>query len=297
MNVPQQLAIIGPTASGKTALALELASRHNGVILSLDSLALYRQIDIASAKPTPQERGDIPHFGIDLVDPDMLFDVVTFIDEYRLAAADALRRDVLLIIVGGSGFYLKTLLEGISPLPETTEAHRRHIKTLMDDLPLAYEHLRGIDPDFAVKITPADRYRIEKGLRIYYASGETPGRWYAQHPPRPIIEGPLPIYEITVERSLLRERIRLRTQKMLREGLIDEVCMLERTYTRAPHPMKAIGIKETLEYLDGRYDQTQLREAIITHTAQLAKRQVTFNKSQLGKTVRGTLPDLRKQLL
>jgi len=297
MNTHRQLAIIGPTASGKTSLALEVARQNGGVILSLDSLALYRHIDIASAKPTPQERGEIPHFGIDLIAPDTPFDVTRFHDEYRRAYAYAQEHDQMLIIVGGTGFYLKTLLEGISPLPTITDAVRSTVSEMMRDLPGAYDLLRRIDSAYAHTLQLTDRYRIEKALLIARASGQTPTDYFRDHPPRPIITDPLPIYEVRTERALLRERIALRTAKMLRDGLIDEVCRLERTYSRAPHPMKAIGIREVLDHLDGRYNYTQLREAIITHTAQLAKRQTTFNKSQFEKTIGGSLQELRSRLL
>jgi len=297
MNTHRQLAIIGPTASGKTALALETARRHNGVILSLDSLALYRHIDIASAKPTREERGERLHFGIDLIDPDTPFDVTMFLDEYRRAYAYAQEHDRMLIIVGGTGFYLKTLLEGISPLPVISDTQRMEIAKLMRHLPDAYRTLRRLDSAYADTVKPADRYRIEKALLIAHASGQTPSDYFRDHSPRPVISDPLPIYEVRTDRTLLRERIALRTAKMLREGLIDEVCMLERTYTRLPNPMKAIGIKETLAYLDGKLDHGALREAIITHTAQLAKRQVTFNKSQFGRTIGGSLQELRTMLL
>ncbi len=291
------MAIIGPTASGKTALALEVARQNGGAILSLDSLALYRRIDIASAKPTPEERGDVHHFGIDLIAPDEPFDVTMFLEEYRRAMRWTREREIPLIIVGGSGFYLKTLLEGISPLPPLSAELRQKIEEQMRDRPRAYRMLEQIDPHYAAGIKPADRYRIEKGLTIALASDQSPTDYFRAHPPRPVIEGALPIYEIETDRGVLRERIALRTAKMLREGLIDEVSMLERTYTRLPNPMKAIGIREVLDYLDGKLDHAQLREAIITHTAQLAKRQVTFNKSQFEGTIRGRVPQLRKRLL
>jgi tRNA dimethylallyltransferase len=296
MNFMAQIALIGPTASGKTSLALELAAQHRGVILSLDSLALYRDINIASAKPTVSERGDIPHFGLDLIDPDTPFDVVRFIDSYREAYAFAKKHDRPLIIVGGSGFYLKTLLEGLSPLPKVTKSVQIHVKMIMMDIASAYKHLSEIDPLFSHTIEPSDRYRIEKGLTLFYATGEPPSRWFSSHPPVPIITDTLPIYEVAAERLLLRQRIVQRTEKMLREGLIDEVCSLEHRYTRAPNAMKAIGIIEVLTYLDGRCSHAAMREKIITNTARLAKRQVTFNKSQFVGTIRGNIEELRTQL-
>jgi tRNA dimethylallyltransferase len=296
MNRLDTLAIIGPTASGKTSLALEWAAHNNGVILSLDSLSVYRYIDIASAKPSVTERGNIPHFGIDLLEPDATFDVLRFIDSYQEAAAFARRQDRPLIIVGGSGFYLKTLIDGLSPLPTPSSQILKQVHQQLRDLPAAHQELQRLDPIFVARMEVNDRYRIEKGLIIYYATGMIPSEYFAAHPPIPVIQDPLSIYEITVPRPLLRERIALRTSRMLREGLIDEVAYLEKRYTRQPNSMKAIGIAEVLAYLDGALDLAAMREKIMTNTARLAKRQETFNKSQFDQTIQGDLQDIRTSL-
>ena len=128
-------------------------------------------------------------------------------------------------------------------------------------------------------IDPSDRYRIEKMLLIYIETKLPPTAYFEKFPPQPIIEE-LPIYEIDVSREYLKERIRLRTQKMIDMGLIDEVCDLEYRYSRLPNALKAIGIIEVFDYLDGRISTEEMKEQIITHTAQLAKRQQTFNRTQ-----------------
>ncbi len=291
-----QLALIGSTASGKSALALETAARFGAIILSLDSLSIYRQIDIASAKPSPAERGEIPHFGIDLIRPDEPFDVLQFVDLYREARRESVKRKAPLIIVGGSSFYLKILLEGISPLPPIDEEIRNKVNGLISDLPKAYTILRDIDPEYADTLAPSDRYRIEKALLISLSTGQGPSGYFRDHPPLPVIEEPLPMYEILTEREVLRKRIAQRTDRMLSEGLVDEVLFLESTYGRRPSPMKAIGIREVLDYLDGMYDYAQMREKIITHTARLAKRQRTFNQSQFNHVIRGDIEELRKKI-
>jgi len=297
MKLPPSIAIIGPTASGKTTLALELAQEKDGLILSLDSLSLYQGIDIASAKPTLEERGTISHFGIDALTPDVAFDVTHFIALYRQARAQSLAAGSPLIIVGGTGFYLKMLLEGISPLPSLSPDAEQRVATSMNDLASAYRYLRSIDPDYAQTLSSSDRYRIEKALQIFFGTSMPPSIYFRTHPPQPVITDPLPVYEITVERSLLRQRIIQRTDRMLATGLIDEVCGLEQRYTRAPNAMKAIGIKEVLAYLDGQYTRDEMREKIITNTARLAKRQVTFNRSQFHTTRQGSLEELERELL
>ena len=297
MDSIRQLALIGSTASGKSALAVKLAKARNAYILSIDSLAIYKEIDIVSAKPTLQEREGILHFGIDYLSPDQPFDVTTFIRLYKDVCQRSLADQKELIIVGGTSFYLKMLIEGISDLPPITAEIKTLTKEKMRDLDAAYAMLYTIDPDYMSKIEKEDRYRIEKALQIYYATGQSPSAYFATHPPKSVIKAPLPIYEILWDRNILRQRITKRTEQMLQDGLIDEVAMLEAKYTRTPHCMKAIGIKETLAYLDGIYDKKMLAQKITTNTARLAKRQNTFNRSQFTEITRADLHSLEKMLL
>ncbi len=297
MNSFRQLAIIGPTASGKTALSVKLAHRFNAHILSLDSLSIYKEIDIVSAKPMLHEREGIVHYGIDYLYPDEHFDVTTFMHLYRDIHARCLHEKKNLIIVGGTGFYLKALLEGISNLPAIDSSIEMYIAEKMQNRANTYAELHQIDPKYMEKISSSDSYRIQKAWEIYLATKEPPTTYFEKNPPKPVITDPLPLYEIVWERSVLRERISQRTASMLQEGLIDEICMLEAKYTRAPNCMKAIGIKETLDYLDGKYDKETLKEKITTNTARLAKRQMTFNRSQFQNVTRGNLKEIESLLL
>ncbi len=293
----KQLAIIGPTASGKTSLAIRTAQRLDAYILSLDSLSVYKEIDIVSAKPTKEERGNIVHFGIDHLSPDKDFDVTLFTRLYKQVRQQCIKEQKNLVIVGGTSFYLKILLEGISLRPVLSAQHREHVSLWMRDLTSAYTMLNKMAPLHMQTIKPSDRYRIEKALEIYAVTGESPEHYFATHPPKPVITEPLPLYEIVWERVQLRERIRQRTETMLKSGLIDEIIMLERRYTRAPNCMRAIGIKETLMYLDGIYDKKTLTEKITVNTGRLAKRQETFNRSQFNDVIRGNIEELKKKLL
>lgn len=273
----KELAIIGTTASGKTALSLEIANKTNSIILSLDSLCVYKEIDIASAKPTKIERGDIVHFGIDEVFPNEKFDVIEFLNLYKNAKEYAEKNMKNLIIVGGTGFYLKALVDGISDgLKENT-----NLDMSLND---AYNLLYSLDKDYMQKIEPNDKYRVEKAYSIYKQSGLTPSQYFLKNP-KIALSPNLPIFEILWEKDELINRISLRTKQMIKSGLIDETIYLEKKYTRAPNCMSSIGIIETLEYLDGKIDKKSLEDKIIQNTLKLAKRQNTFNKGQfLDKT-------------
>lgn len=293
----KQLALIGPTASGKTSLSIEIAQKMDAYILSLDSLSIYKEIDIVSAKPTLEERAGIVHFGIDHLYPNEHFDVTTFVKLYQEVYQKAIDEGKNLVIVGGTSFYLKMLLDGVSDLPPITETTKEKTLQRLKNLEDAYQFLYDLDPDYMQRIAQSDRYRIEKALNIYLETGMTPSAYFRANPPASIIKGDLPIYRIDIEREELRQRISLRTGVMLKEGLIDEICMLEKKYTRSPNCMKAIGIKETLDYLDGIYDRSMLEEKITTNTARLAKRQTTFNNSQFESVVKGSVEELKSILL
>ncbi len=273
----KEIAIIGSTASGKTALSLEIANKTNSIILSLDSLCVYKEIEIASAKPTLKERGNIIHFGIDEVFPNEEFDVIKFIELYKKAKDYAIKNDKNLIIVGGTGFYLKALIDGLSLGIETK------IKL---DIPQqeAYDLLYKIDKEYMQKIEKNDRYRIEKAYSIYKQTGLSPTSYFEKNPKIALAKD-LKIFEILWDKEELKNRISQRTKIMINSGLIDEVIFLEKKYTRSPNCMASIGIIETLEYLDGKLTKQELEEKISANTAKLAKRQNTFNKSQfLDKT-------------
>jgi len=291
-----QLAIIAPTASGKSDLAIKIAKKIDAYILSIDSLSIYKEIDIVSAKPSKKELQEVKHFGIDLLNPDEYFSVEIFINLYKEVVSLCKTENKNLIIVGGTSFYLKSLLNGLSELPRVTKEAKERVKMRLADLQNCYDFLYGLDEEYMKNISSNDRYRIEKALLIYEASGVIPSEWFRLNPPKPIIEN-LSIYNIETERGILRERIKKRTLKMVEAGLIDEVCRLEQRYTRLPHSMGSIGIVEVLEYLDGKTTLEQTIENISTHTAQLAKRQQTFNRTQFENVVSAPLERLEEIIL
>lgn len=291
----KQLAIIGPTASGKSDLAIKIAKKIDAYILSIDSLSIYKEIDIVSAKPSKEEMGGVKHFGIDVLNPDDYFSVDVLIDIYKNVKELCEKDGKNLIIVGGTSFYLKSLISGLSELPHISTTTVKSVEIKLQNLQDCYDFLCQKDPEYMNNISNNDKYRIEKALLIYEASSLRPTEWFKLHPPKPIIQN-LKIYNIDVDREVLRQRITKRTNKMLQLGLIDEVCYLEQKYTRLPHSMNSIGIVEVLEYLDAKVSLEEMLQNISTHTAQLAKRQQTFNRTQFKNITSAKLDKLEELL-
>lgn len=291
-----QLAIIGPTASGKSDLAIKIAQKIDAYILSIDSLSIYKEIDIVSAKPSREELSLVQHFGIDELYPNEYFSVEILIRIYNNVLKNCKKDGKNLVIVGGTSFYLKSLVEGLSNIPEMTQEIKAQVYHKLKDLSKCYKLLCDLDPLYMQNIDKNDSYRIEKALLIYEASHLGPSEWFKQNPPKPIIKD-LEIFNIDVDRQTLRDRINIRTQKMANIGLIDEVARLEQKYTRAPNAMGAIGIVEVLDYLDGKTTKEEMLNLIATHTAQLAKRQQTFNRTQFENVTSAKLEDLENIIL
>ena len=291
----KQIAIIGPTASGKSDLAITMALPHNAYILSIDSLSIYKEINIASAKPSKDELAQVKHYGVDEICLDAHFDVAIFIELYKKVLKEAQNDGKDLIIVGGTSFYLKSLTTGLSELPHYSQDTKVKVAKMLLDLPSAYTYLHNIDKGYMKSIQSSDAYRIEKMLLLVIESGMSPTAWFDAHPPIATINE-LDIFNIEVERSILRERIVQRTHKMVSSGLIDEVAMLEHKYGRDHNAMKAIGIIEVLEYLDGFVTKEEMIVNIITHTSQLAKRQQTFNRTQFKEAISAELTELPEMI-
>ena len=284
----KEIAIIGSTASGKTALSLEMALKTNSIILSLDSLCVYKEINIVSAKPTKEERKGITHFGIDEIYPNEDFDVFYFMEVYKNAKKFALDNSKNLIIVGGTSFYLKALVDGMSKGIEE--------KIKLDiSIEEAYELLYSLDKVYMQNIQKNDRYRIEKAYSIYKYSSKIPSEYFSENPKTPLAKD-LKIFEILWDKEELKQRIKQRTTQMINDGLIDEIIDLEAKYTRSPNCMGSIGIVETLQYLDGKINKQELEEKISLNTSKLAKRQNTFNKGQFENKTSNIIKNLNSDI-
>ncbi len=288
-----KIAIIGPTASGKSDLAIKLAKKLDAYILSIDSLSIYKEVDIISAKPSKKELEEVKHFGIDELYIDEYFSVEVFIRLYKEVEKLCKKEKKDLVIVGGTSFYLKTLIDGLSSVPKPSKEILDEVKEELKDMKKTYSFLYALDKEYMSKISKNDRYRIEKALTIYKTTKTPPSIWFKENPKKPVIKD-VKIYNIDIDRDVLRDRIKKRTNKMIKLGAIDEVRYLEQKYTREPNPMKAIGIVEILDFLDGKTTKEEMIELISIHTAQLAKRQQTFNKNQFKDKVSMSLEELER---
>ena len=208
----KQLAIIGPTASGKSDLAIKIAIKIDAYILSIDSLSIYKEIDIVSAKPSKDELATVKHFGIDELYPDEYFSVDIFIKLYNNVVLECKRDNKNLIIVGGTSFYLKSLISGLSTPPEISLEVKNSAEKKLENLQSAYELLKSIDSNYMKNIMPNDRYRIEKAMLIFLASNTTPTEWFKQNPPKPIIEE-FKRYNLTQEDSKLYNEVKALIKK------------------------------------------------------------------------------------
>lgn len=262
-----EFALIGPTASGKTAIANALAYEFKAVVLSLDSLCIYKQINIANAKSEDKVLKELDYFGVNLLNVDEHFNVSLFIQEYNKAKKWAQDKQKILIITGGTSFYLKILMQGLSEKIEEKEV-------LIDNNEI-YKLLQKIDPDF--KIEKNDTYRLRKWFNIYESTKEIPSLFLKRTKKKPLTET-IEIYNLFWDKEELRKNIQKRTKFMLDSGLIDEAKNLFDQYDANLKPLNSIGLKECKAYLNNQISYQELENLINIHTAQLAKRQRTFNK-------------------
>lgn len=271
------LVICGPTASGKTGLALQLAEHYPLEIISADSRQIYRQMNIGTAKVSVAEQARVPHHMIDLIDPDQEFSVAEFVDRARPLIEQIARRGKLPCVVGGTGLYIKALLGGLAPLPAADPElrSRLHAKEQSCGPGTLHRELRALDPLAAERIHPNNLVRIVRALEICTLSGRRMSELHAAHR---FAEQPYQTLQIApgLDRSELFHRIDRRAQQMLEEGLIAEVEGLVASYSADLKVLQTLGYREVLEYLTGQVSAEQMLENIRHHTRQYAKRQLTW---------------------
>ncbi len=270
---------MGPTASGKTALACELVARYPFEIISVDSAMIYRDMNIGTAKPTPQELYIAPHHLIDIKDPSESYSAAQFCTD-ALSLCDAIfKKGKIPLLVGGTMMYFSALQKGLSVLPEANPVIRQQLEdeAALLGWSILHQKLVQIDPESAVRIHAHDAQRIQRALEVYYVTGKTLSAFLEQHKEKPDYHF-VNFILFPEQRAWLHERIAQRFDHMLTEGLIEEVKQLQQKWhlTISVPSMRCVGYRQALEYLQGDYDYSTLRDKGIAATRQLAKRQLTW---------------------
>ncbi|MCC7248986.1 MAG: tRNA (adenosine(37)-N6)-dimethylallyltransferase MiaA [Lysobacter sp.] len=290
---PLAIAIMGPTASGKTAFALECAQRFGGEIVSVDSALVYRGLNIGAAKPNDEERAAAPHHLIDVREPWQPYSAADFAHDARVAVDDILARGRLPILAGGTGLYFRALLHGLSPMPPADPAVRARLEAEAGERGWHAMHaeLARIDPEAAARIHATDPQRIQRALEVYRISGRPISVW-RRETANDAARFPCRVLKLALapdDRAVLHARIEARFDAMLDAGFLDEVRALRALPELRAHPapldlpaLRAVGYRQAWEHLDGLADAREFRDRAIFATRQLAKRQLTWLRGDLA---------------
>ncbi len=298
MAVPPALLLMGPTASGKSALALALAARLDGEIVTVDSAQVYRGMDIGTAKPSDADRARIPHHLIDIIDPSEPYSAAAFARDAKARVAEIRARGRLPVLCGGTMLYFKALTQGLSALPQADAGVRAEIdrRAANEGWPALHAELARIDPMTAARLAPTDAQRIQRALEVHRLSGQPLSALLGKREdPADSAFGPtLPIALMPTSRADLHAAIARRFEAMLDAGLIDELRGLRKRHALDPQmpSMRCVGYRQGWQYLEGAIDFTQLRETGIAATRQLAKRQLTWLRSTPATPFDPALPGL-----
>jgi tRNA dimethylallyltransferase len=286
------VAIMGPTASGKTGAALEIARRQRCEIISVDSALVYRGMDIGTAKPTAEELAAAPHHLIDIIDPAQSYSVMQFRDDALRLVREIQGRGALPLLVGGTMLYFKALRDGLDDLPRADPALRAELDRDAAELgmPALHARLAELDPPTAARLKPNDSQRIQRALEVIRLTGQPMSALLAKASPAALPFRLLPIALEPSDRAQLHARIAARFDAMLDApggGLLEEVRRLRARGDLHPElpSMRCVGYRQAWEYLDGEIDQAALRDKGIAATRQLAKRQLTWLRSMPDRIV------------
>jgi tRNA dimethylallyltransferase len=293
VSKPLAVAIMGPTASGKTASALAIAARIPSEIISVDSALVYRGMDIGTAKPTRAELAAVPHHLIDIIDPLDSYSVAQFRKATLLLVDDIVARGKLPLLVGGTMLYFKGLVDGLDDLPGADPALREQLEedAARVGWPAMHARLAALDPQTAARLAPADAQRIQRALEICTLAGKPMSELLAQRAQTELPFELLPLALEPSDRAVLHKRIERRFDIMLDESADDNlITEVERLRRRGDlHPglpsMRCVGYRQAWEYLDGAIDYKTMRETGIIATRQLAKRQLTWLRSMPDRLV------------
>jgi tRNA dimethylallyltransferase len=291
--------LTGPTASGKSALALSLAEDLGGEIVSVDSAQVYRGMDIGTAKPDAATRARVPHHLIDLIEPTESYSAARFCADATAAIAAIRARGRLPVLAGGTMLYVKALTEGLSALPRADQATRDAIdaEAARVGWPRMHAELARVDPAAAARLAPNDAQRIQRALEVWRLTGRPLSSWQGNRDATPFEA--IRIALVPADRERLHREIARRFDAMLDAGLVEELAALRRRYALDPSmpSMRSVGYRQAWRYLDGEIDRDTLRATGIAATRQLAKRQITWLRAMPGNAFDPWAPDLADRVL
>ena len=281
MAPPLLIAVVGPTAAGKSALALRLALSGGGEIVSCDSLQVYRGFDVGSAKPTREERARVPHHLLDVVDPDAPFSAADYARLARTALGSIRERGAAPIVVGGTGLYLRALLRGLFTGPSRDDALRARLEAMAarygeDRL---HRWLARVDPVSAARIEAADRVRVVRALEVFHKTGH-PLSGHHQAGAEPLRGFNVRLLGLAPSRESLRAAVEARTGRMLAEGLVEETRRIIERYGAEVRPLQSIGYRQAAAVVRGTLGVEEARRDIVKSTMRYAKRQMTWFRHQ-----------------
>lgn len=292
---PRVLVVAGPTAAGKSELAVALAEELGGEIVGADSRQVYRFMDVGTAKPSYEQRARAPHHLVDVVDPDEDYDVAAWRSAAMSALAGIHARGRVAIVCGGTGLYLRSLAQGLFAGPPADAAVRARLEAEEAAAPGSL-HLRlsQVDPASARRIHANDRLRVVRALEVFEATGRPLSAWLAEHG---LSEKPFEVLtlEVDLDKEALRERIELRSRGMAAAGIVEELGCLWERYPATTRAFDAIGYRQAADCLMGRLSRADLAAAIALATVQYAKRQRTWLRGQM-ETVKVAPGDVRGAL-
>ena len=285
------IVICGPTASGKTALSIELAKKINGEIISADSMQIYKDMDIGTAKPTKEEMQGIKHYLLDFVSPEERYSVAQYKQDAKSAIKEIIAKGKTPIIVGGTGLYIDSLIYEIEYSDiKIDESYRNELEKIVEEKGLneLYKMAMQIDPIAMEKISPNDKKRIMRVLEIYKSTGRTKTQQEEESRRKPV-EYDYKVFAINWDREILYQRINKRVDIMIKQGLIEEVKNILQKYKQFPTAMQGLGYKEVVDYINGIYTKEKMVEKIKMETRRYAKRQLTwFRKNKQTIWLDGT---------
>lgn len=279
---PKIVVIAGPTASGKSGLAVDLARSLSAEIVNADSMQVYRRMDIGTAKPTYEERHGVPHHLLDVVDPDEPFNAALYRRMALPVVTDISSRGKACLVVGGTGLYIRTLVGGLIKTPPSDPGVREALRRECDEYgpALLHDRLKHLDPQAAAAIHPNDQMRIIRALEIIHISRHPPSDLMKRHGFRDRSVEALKIC-LEVERETLYGRINERTLRMLHVGLLEETRgLLDRGYSPDLKPMQAIGYRHMIRHIQGKWSLDEAVHALQRDTRRYAKRQLTWFKAE-----------------